>query len=1031
MTKEIELFLDKVRIQLESNQATEHSYRPALKALLNSLDESIEAINEPKQSEHGAPDFVVIGKKNKDLKLGYGEAKIPGENLDKIEKSEQMDRYKGYANLFLTDCLDWRFFRNGEKILELRIGELSHDKTEISKLYTDRYSSLASEIANFLGQPPEKIRSGRRLAEIMGGKARRIRDNILLREQKNPEIENIYKMMTKLLVHDLSYEKFADMYSQTLIYGLFVARYMDTTEKDFSRQEARDLVPKSNPFLRQFFDHVAGINFDASLGYIIDELCDVFAISDIHTIVHKHLRVTGEEQNDKDPIIHFYEDFLQEYDPQLKKQMGAYYTPVPVVRYIVKQIDRVLKEDFGIQDGIASTETIKQTVDAQGHTRGKYGKKVYTTKEVVVPRVQILDPAVGTATFLNETIKYIYNHNFENQKGLWPSYVNDNLIKRLFGFELMMAPYTIAHMKLGMTLAELGATELKGRIGVYLTNSLEEGIPMQPDLLSFGGLVAAVTEESDAAAEIKSNAPVMIVMGNPPYSVSSSNKSRYAAGLVAPYKKDLNERKINLDDDYIKFIAFSEQMIEKNGSGVVGMITNNSFIDGITHREMRHHLRKTFDKIYILDLHGNSKKKETAPDGGPDQNVFDIMQGVSIIIAVKTGTENKLADVYHAEVYGKRADKFAVLNHDQVKFSKVNSVAPRHYFVPKDMSLTDEYEANICINDLFINKSSGFRSGAADSQICFERNDIENVVQDLIKLPELDFRAKYNLKDGRNHYYAGMKEDIGNEINNSRIIQTAWHSPFDVRWTYYSYKSSGFVARPRNQTMDNFVGHENIGLIYMRGHIEPKGAAAGVTNLVSSERTFSRPGMSSADSVAPLYIYVGGSERISNFNADELRKLTAMLERTFEPEDIFDYIYAILHSPSYRKKYAESLKMDFPRVPIPTQKDFDRLVALGRQLRELHLMTVYIQFTTSYPEFGNNLVEKVEWVGNKVYINTNQYFGGVPDNSWNFYIGGYQPAQKWLKDRKGRVLSSEDIVHYQKIIKILDETDRIMKEIDK
>ncbi len=998
-----------------------------MKALLNALDDTINTINEPKQSEHGAPDFIILGKKNKDLKLGYGEAKIPGENLDKIEKSEQMNRYKGYANLFLTDCLDWRFFQNGEKVFEIRIGELSHDKKELNRVYPEKYNLLANEIASFLSQPPESIRSGKHLAEIMGAKARRIRDNVQRylshnEDERNQELEKIYNMMKELLVHDLSAEKFADMYAQTLVYGLFVARYSDETPEGFTRIEARDLVPASNPFLREFFDHIVGPRFDKRLRYIVDELCEIFGVSDVNGLVHKHLRIL-EAVDEKDPIIHFYEDFLKEYDPDERKKMGAYYTPLPVVRFIVNKIDEILKKNFGIINGLADTEKKQYLVESQGQ---RLKQEMH--------RVQILDPAVGTATFLNEVIMKIYNDNFKGQEGRWSSYVKRNLLPRLFGFELMMAPYTIAHLKLGMTLQETGVKNFKERLGVYLTNTLEEGQSKNLTLFDqLPGLAGIVSKESIQAGKIKHERPIMVVLGNPPYSVSSNNKSKYIQDLIKDYKKSLNERKTNLDDDYIKFIRFAEEMIIQNGEGVVGMITNNSFIDGITHRQMRKHLLETFDDIYILDLHGNSKKKEVCPDGSKDDNIFNIMQGVSINIFIKRpGSRKRLANVYHAEAFGKRIDKFTALNNDAYKFKPVKYAVPNYFFVPKNTSAMSEYLRGVSVNDLFINKSSGFRSGAADSQICFDRENIIKVVQDLIDLSEADFRIKYNLKDGRNHNYRGMREDIGNNVEMSKVIQTAWHSPFDVRWTYYSYKSSGFAARPRNQTMNNFVGHNNIGLLYMRGHIEPKGAAAGITNLVSSERTFSRPGMSSADSVAPLYLYHDDGSKMPNFDPHILKELTKNLGKSYNPEDVLDYIYATLHSPKYRDRYKEFLKIDFPRVPIPKNDiEFKRFAKFGKDLRELHLMvsTKLNSFITTFPVEGNGEVEKIEYKNGKVYINTEQYFGNVSEVAWNFYIGGYQPAQKWLKDRRGRTLNSDDLEHYQKIIKILVETDRVMGEI--
>lgn len=1008
----VQRYIEQIGRELASGQATEHSYRPALKELLGSLDESIEAINEPKQSEHGAPDFVVIGKKNKDIKLGYGEAKIPGESLDKIEKSEQMDRYRGYANLFLTDCLDWRFYRNGEKIFEIQIGEVKRGELTFSKLHPDNYLRLADEIANFLNQTPESIKSGKRLAEIMGGKARRIRDNVTeyLTDgtSSSQELVKMYEMMKRMLVHDLSDEKFADMYAQTLVYGLFVARYGDNTPNNFTRSEARDLVPASNPFLRHFFDHIVGPNFDSRLGYIVDELCEIFSVSNVQEIVHKHLRIQDESSDAKDPIIHFYEDFLHEYDPAERKRMGAYYTPTPVVKYIVRQVDRILREEFGIAKGLASAETITQTVDTQPW-RKKGERKDRLTKEITVPRVQVLDPAVGTATFLNETIKFIHKE-FEGQEGRWPSYVNDNLLKRLHGFELMMAPYTIAHLKLGMTLKETGVIELSERLGVYLTNTLEEGIPQQPDLFSFG-LAEAVSEESRLAAEVKSERPVMVVMGNPPYSVSSNNKSKFIQNLIADYKKDLNERNIQpLSDDYIKFIRFAEDMIAKNGEGVVAMITNNSYIDGLIHRQMRKHLLQTFDKIYVLDLHGNSKKKEVAPDGSKDVNVFDIQQGVGIILAVKTGAKkgDELGEVYHSDIYGVRQYKFSALDADTPDFKRVSATAPSYYFLPKDGRLQDEYRKFISMGDLFVIHNAGVATGKDSQLVGMSEDELKNQLE-------------------------------GIKFSDNTIINYKYR-PFDTRQSLYD---NNLVQRLRLNVMKHAIVKDNMSLVATQLNRQISTLYVSVTQGVVDRHYLD----SAADSmhVFPIYLYHEDGTRTENFNQAELSALlhdayqhatsrsdVGVLIAPPEPEDVLDYIYAVLHSPSYREKYKEFLKIDFPRIPKPkTFEEFYKLVEWGKMLRELHLMKSPLvnDYTTTYPIAGDDTVDKLRYDEGKVYINNTQYFGNVPETAWNFYIGGYQPAQKWLKDRRGRTLSSDDLHHYQKIIKILLETDRVMEEI--
>lgn len=1031
-------YIDELNQQLSSGQAREHAYRPALQRLMNGFDD-VTAVNDPARSENGNPDFVFIKTSNSDIILGYAEAKDITVDLDRVLDTEQIRRYSGYEKLLLTNYRDFIFLASGEEYLRISIGHLGEKALEVNSTQVLR---LVSELEAFLAKKPEAIKSGKRLAVIMGGKARRIRDNVAQylenkENERNIELEQIYGLMKTLLVHDLKQNDFADLYAQTLVYGLFAARYNDDTLDNFDRREAVEAVPRTNPFLRQFFNHIAGADFDTRLRYIVDELCEVLAISDVRSLV-RHQATKFAVDDEQDLTIHFYEDFLKEYDPVMRRKMGVYYTPVPIVRYIVRAVDRVLKDEFGITKGLSSDQIIAHTINTQPW-RKKGERKDRLTKDIQVPRVQVLDPAVGTATFLNEIIRHIYK-DFEGQEGRWSSYVKDNLIKRLHGFELMMAPYTIAHLKLSMTLRETGVDNITDRLGVYLTNTLEEGVPIQQDLLSLLGLAGAVSEESKHAADIKTNQPIMVVVGNPPYSVSSSNKSDWIQKLIRDYKKDLGERKINLDDDYIKFIRFAESMIAKNGSGVVAMITNNSYIDGITHRQMRKHLRQTFDKIYVLDLHGNSKKKEISPDGSLDQNVFEIMQGVSIVIMVKVSGQSDLADVYHAELWGNRKHKFNELNSDGPRFVKIDSREPNYFFVPKDNSLIAEYEVGVSLNNLFINKASGFRSGQDNVQVTWTRSQIEKVVGDLINLSEHEYRVKYNLKDGRNHNYQGMIADVGDSIDDWRVIETLYR-PFDIRWTYYSKKSSGFVAWPRNKTMNHFVGHKNIGLIYKRGYIEEQASPIGITNLVSHERTWSRPGMQGADTVAPLYLYHEDGSKTPNFNPDELKKLTINLSSAL-PEDVFDYIYAVLHSRSYNSKYSEYLNIDFPRVPIPGQLEFDRLVPLGRELRELHLMepSVFnVDSGTTFPVVGDNVVVKASFVPDsggqkdrvvgRVYINDKQYFGNVSGLAWNFYIGGYQPAQKWLKDREGRVLSNMELDHYQKMIRALVETDRIMKEI--
>lgn len=1019
----IHQYLAEIKAKFRTGQALEHAYRPALQRLMESFPD-MHAINDPKRSEFGAPDFVFRKKSSPRIVQGYAETKDLDGDLDKVEKTNQMDRYRGYSNLILTNYLEFRFFRNGEKYRTISIGRLKNGKLITA---AEQGESLLRELEAFLSQTPEAITSGLRLAQIMGGRARRLRDNIIeyLKNdsEKNEELLRIYNMMKELLVHDLQPDSFADMYAQTLVYGLFVARYNDPTAESFTRSEARDLVPKSNPFLLQFFDHIVGPNFDTRLAYIVDELCEIFGVSNVQEIVHKHLRVQEDSVDERDPIIHFYEDFLQAYDPNERKKMGAYYTPVPVVRYIIRQVDRILKEDFGITKGIASDEMITQTVATQPYRRPGE-RKDRTTTEISVPRVQILDPAVGTATFLNETIKFIYQ-SFKGQEGRWSSYVNDNLIKRLFGFELMMAPYTIAHLKLGMTLKETGVEELTDRLGIYLTNTLEEGIPLQPDLFNFG-LSAAVSDESRLAARVKSEHPVMVVMGNPPYSISSTNKSKWILDLIADYKVGLNERKINLDDDYIKFIRFAEHLIGKNGSGIVGMITNNSYIDGITHRQMRKHLLETFDKIYILDLHGSSMKKEVSPDGSKDENVFDIMQGVSIVLMERLSNRKNddFAEVFHVELFGTREQKFHQLETSKLEYTKLQPIQPYYFFIPKDLSYGDEYNTGVSIKDLYIVGNSGVTTDRDNLFIDFDKQELINRMLVLFSNKfDVDFISKYRVKDSSSYKLIAAISNSSFYPENIKIEQ---YRPFDFRYIYYD---RNVTSRP-GYSVTAHQNEQNPTLLVTRQLSTFDFQHALLSNRFVDKCTLSSQTKETTYAF-PLYLYQADGTKTENFNINELSQLKHNMQEEPSTEEILDYIYATIHSPIYRQKFNEFLKIDFPRIPIPTQEEFDRLVPLGQELRDLHLMhsPVIDDYQTTFPIPGDCLVEKIRYADSKVWINKTQYFGNVPELAWNFYIGGYQPAQKWLKDRKKRQLSDADLVHYQRIIKILLETDRIMKKI--
>lgn len=615
----IQNYLSEIQQILNSGDAREHAYRPAFQKMIEELTSDIQVINEPAYTGGNAPDFLF---KKGDTPIAYAECKDISIDIQNKDVQKQAQRYvEAFGKILLTNYYDFEIISESVDTVKFSLATKVGSKI-VSQ--TENFEKAVDLIRDYITPTHRTIKSARKLAEIMASKARLLRDNSLasLKENPNSDISAQYQTFKQVLIHDLSEEDFADMYAQTITYGLFVARYYDPTLPTFSRHEAQDLLPSTNPLLKKFFGHVAGTDYDPKIAWLVDSLVEAFLSADVAGIMHKEF-----EKRQKDPVLHFYETFLAEYNENLRKNRGVYYTPEAVVSFIVRSVNQILKNKFNLAKGLTDTSKIKHKVSVQSEdARTKDGlKKV--DKEI--HRVQILDPAVGTGTFLNEVIQEIYK-NFKGQEGMWQSYVKEHLLPRLHGFELMMASYTMAHLKLGVTLNQLGY-EGDERLSVWLTNSLEEGVREVPNLFMSQWL----TEESSNASEIKSDLPIMVVLGNPPYAVSSANKNENIQNLIKDYKKDLNERKINLDDDYIKFIRFAENQIEKTGEGVVAMITNNSFIDGVTHRQMRKHLMETFDEIYVLDLHGNAKKKETAPDGGKDENVFDIMQGVSVNIFVK------------------------------------------------------------------------------------------------------------------------------------------------------------------------------------------------------------------------------------------------------------------------------------------------------------------------------------------------------------------------------------------------------------
>jgi len=1040
-------YLEKVNLHYKSGHATEHTYRGDLAELIKSIVSDVLVTNEPKRQSCGAPDYILT---KKDIPVGFIEAKDIGdkdlEGTKKTGNKEQFDRYRASLNnLIFTDYINFHLYREGELVTKISVAEIAGKDI---KPLPENFGDFENLIKDFCVHVGQTIKSPKKLAEMMAGKARLLSDIIgkaLTSDETNQEDSTLKDQMLafkEILIHDITPQGFADVYAQTIAYGMFAARLHDPTLDTFSRQEAAELIPKSNPFLRKLFGYIAGPDIDDRIKWVVENLSEIFLACNVEEILKNY----GKSTKMEDPIIHFYETFLSEYDPKLRKARGVWYTPQPVVNFIVRAVDDILKTEFDLPQGLADTS--KTTIKVDSQTPDKRSATGYKQMVQEVHKVQILDPATGTGTFLAEVIKHIH-HKFQGQQGIWSNYVETHLLPRLNGFELLMASYAMAHLKLDLLLTETGFKPTSSqRFRVYLTNSLEEHHQ------DTGTLFANwLSTEANEANHIKRDTPVMCVIGNPPYAISSTNKNDWIDNLIADYKKDLNEKSYNsLSDDYVKFIRYGQHYIEKNGSGVLAYISNNSFIDGTVFRQMRKHLLECFDTIHIIDLHGSAKKNEMSPDGSKDQNVFDIMQGVSINIFVKTGRKKKgkLGELKHYDIFGNRDFKYDFLNKNNlnsIQWNKPSFKEPNYFFTNKNYEGDEQYKSGFVVNQLFKSYNTGIETGRDNFFVDFNSRSlskkIENVFENL-NSPEIIERFK--IKDGSGFKF---KSSLSNSKFDSKLVKKILYRPFDSRYSYYD---PSLQRRPGFETMFHSMDKNNYGFLTCRRQTTFDFQHCFVTDSMSERCSVSLQTGELAYHF-PLYLYsksngqqiIGQTEeRTPNLNTEIVKQISEYLgltftnekesnKNTFSPIDILDYIYAILHSPTYRKKYKEFLKIDFPRVPYPKDQDtFWALVKLGGEIRQIHLLdsSKVEQYITQYPIDGDNVVGKPKYKEGKVYINDTQYFDSVPQIAWEFYIGGYQPAQKWLKDRKDRTLEFDDILHYQKIIVALSETNRLMKEID-
>ena len=862
---DIDGYLAEVRRLWSTGQATEHSYRPALQTLFRSVDPALDVINEPKKSEGGMPDFLF---QRNAISIGWAEAKDIDKDVIRLKgySVEQRRRYEAaYPNLLYTNGVDFEFIRSGEPVHLVSIADFAPGLPA----RPDRYGELARQLTLFAEQRPVSIRSAQNLAQRMAAKAAIIKDEIGLALAADAEFRTglgrQFTTFKENLLPNLTPDEFADIYAETITYGMFAARLHDDTLDTFSRAEALEKLPKSNPFLRGLFQYIAGYDIPDRLRYVVDDLAEVLRASDPHSLFAEFGKFTARN----DPFLHFYETFLAAYNPKKRKARGVWYTPEPVVDFIVRAVDDVLKSEFGIADGLADAG--KVTVDWDtGETRD--GKPVTVKKEV--HRVQILDPATGTGTFLAKTVQTVADRVKARAPGKWSAYVEEDLLPRLHGFELLMASYAMCHMKLDMQLTESGYKPGSGtkpadwpsgkqwppRLSVWLTNALEPAEREVKDLF-----FQQLADEARGASEVKRQTPIMCVIGNPPYSGESANKGDHIMALMEAYKKEpggkerLRERNPKwINDDYVKFIRMSEDVIARNpAGGVLGFITNHGYLDNPTFRGMRWHLLKTFDKIWVLDLHGNAKKKEVSPDGSPDKNVFDIQQGVALIMAVRKGKGSEaLAEVRHGGLWGSRATKSEHLFTHGLAIADAKLIPQSNRFplVPRDHALLEQYDRGVALDKLFSTLGNGMVTKRDRLCVQASKAAVWESMEAFKSEPEADVRLRYKLPaDVRDWRYEWAKDDVVANFDRDNIIEINYR-PFDNKFMLYTGKARGFVGWPVRQIMRHYVTNANLGMLIPKSLRDADFAHALVTDKPTEAILLSGTTGSNAMN-APLYLY--------------------------------------------------------------------------------------------------------------------------------------------------------------------------------
>lgn len=1015
--KPFQEYFKEIRSRYLTRDFTEITLRTPLENFIKSLSKDFNLIQEPKRTEKiGAPDFKAY---RKNVKIGYIETKDLGKNLDEELKSEQIKRYRSSLdNLILTDYGRFILTRGKQIPFDFNLFNLSDLDNLRFVIPDEKIQEFLRLVEIFFSYNLPTIKSAEELSLELSKRAKLLKElakeqleEDISRVKNNESTSSVYDFYegTKELIKDISIDDCADAYAQTITYGLFLAKINCPSILD--RNTAASYIPRSIGVIKRIFVNISGDSLPSNLSWIIDEVVDILNASEMKEVLTE---IDTRGKTDRDPFTFFYEDFLSAYDPEKRKHLGVYYTPRPVVSFIVNSINHILKNDFNKLHGFADDD------------------------------VTVLDPAIGTGTFLwlVYTLTLVELKN-KGLGGLISKKIENHILRDFYGIEILITPYIIAHLKLSLALKKWHY-ELRDndRHQVYLANTLE---PFESHgLIPF---MREISEESITANELKLRKKILVITANPPYRGMSANKGPWIQSLLKKgytredgtkdngyYQidgKPLGEKNPKwLQDDYVKFIRFAQWKIDTAGEGIIGFITNHNYLDNTTFRGMRQALLNSFNRIYVLNLHGSSLKKEKAPNGSKDENVFDIRPGVAITLFVKSRSF-KDKKVFYAELFGKREVKYHWLdrhNITNVEWKLLKPESPNYLFIPEDYSLRSEYDGYWKITDIFPVYNIGIVTARDALTIRWTPEELWHTVSRLVTLnPELA-RDTYNLgKDSIDWKVEWAQRDLKESGPSRERVIAILYRPFDTRYTYYTGKSSGFHCRPRSETMNNML-QENLGLVFHRR----EELAVPYSHFLVTDKTIEHGALSSKTTcyLAPLYTYKD-NVKSPNINPKLVSELASKYGKTPSEVDMFNYIYAVVYSNRYRTKYANFLKIDFPRIPFTANYEiFKQLAEIGKGLVNLHLMKTKLGSSIKFNVQGSNAVEFVEYKDGKAHINKEQFFAGVPEKSWNFYIGGYQVLDKWLKSRKNRELSGSEIEQFIQITEIINQTLDLMKKID-